>query len=126
MDRLEHVVDVFFEHLSVTPELPRLLLQEVAAGKPPPDEVLVILRRNVAHLRGILADGWADGSIRPGHPLLTAVSVVSQPVYISIMAPVLKAIGGLDLEDPATRNEVAVHVKSFVRAGLTPCEESHS
>ncbi len=126
MQRLEAVVDVFFEHLAVTPEIPRLLLQEVAAGKPPPEEVLMILQRNVAHLRGILEEGWADGSIRPGHPLLTAVSVVSQPVYMSVMAPVFKAIGGFDLQDPTTRDEVALHVKTFVRAGLTPCEESHS
>ena len=112
--------------LAVTPEIPRLLLQEVAAGKPPPDEVLTILKRNVAHLSGILSDGWGDGSIRPGHPLLTAISVVSQPIYMSVMAPVFKAIGGIDLQDRATRNEVADHVKTFVRAGLTPGEESHS
>lgn len=126
MERLEAVVDVFFEHLAGRPEIPRLLIQEVAAGKPPPAEVLTMLRRNIAHLRGILEEGWADGSIRRGHPLLTAVSVVSQPVYMSVMAPVFKAIGGLDLQNPATRHEVALHVKTFVRAGLTPCEESHS
>ena len=126
MERLDSVVDVFFEHLAVVPEIPRLLLREVAAGKPPPDQVLAILRRNIYRLGGILSDGQMDGSMRPSHPLLTAISVVSQPVYMSVMAPVFKAIGGIDLQDRATRNDVAHHVKTFVRAGLAPREESRS
>jgi AcrR family transcriptional regulator len=123
MDRLASVIDVFFGHLVANPELPRLLLQEVAAGKQPPAEVVKILRRNVAHISGILADGWAQGSLRSGHPLLTAISVVSQPIYMSVMAPMLREVGGIDLGTPASRRAAADHVKAFVRAGLEPREE---
>jgi len=120
LERLEAIVSVFFDHLAGTPELPRLLLQEVAAGKPPPDAVLAILQRNLSNLQMVLQEGWNDGSIRPGHPVLTAMSIVSQPVYMSVMAPILQALGGVDLNDTATRGEVARHVRTFVRAGLSP------
>jgi len=120
IERVEMIVSVFFDHLAGTPELPRLLLQEVAAGKPPPETVVAILRRNVSNLQAVLQEGWQDGSIRRAHPLLAAMSIVSQPVYMSIMAPILNAVGGVDLRDPDTRDEVTRHVKTFVRAGLSP------
>jgi AcrR family transcriptional regulator len=124
LDRLEAVVDVFFDHLAVNPEIPRLLLQEVAAGKKPPAEVVAILKRNAGHIAGILTEGRKEGTVRPGHPLLSAVSVASQPLYLTIMAPLLHEVGGIDLQDPATRRVVADHVKAFVRAGLESREES--
>jgi len=98
--------------------MPRLLLQEVTAGKPPPSVVLAIVRRNAGHVVHILEEGRADGSIRPGHPLLSALSVVSQPIYMAVVAPLIRELGGIDLSDPATRGAVADHVKAFVRAGL--------
>ena len=125
VERLEAVVDVFFEHLAANPELPRLLLQEVAAGKTPPAEVVAILRRNARNVGRILSDGWADGSLRPGHPLLSAISVVSQPIYMTVVAPLLLEVGGVDLRDPETRRMAARHVKDFVRAGLESREEQH-
>ena len=126
LDRLEAVVDVFFDHLAVNPDLPHLLLQEVAAGKTPPPEVVAILRRNAGHIGRILAQGWEDGSLRRGHPTLSAVSVASQPLYMTLVAPLLLDVGGVDLRDPATRRVAADHVKAFVRAGLESREESHS
>jgi AcrR family transcriptional regulator len=125
LERIEAVVDVFFDHLAANPDLPRLLMQEVAAGKRPPAEVVAILRRNAGHIAEILADGRREGTVRPGHPLLSAISVVSQPIYLTVMAPLLRQVGGVDLQDPTTRREVANHVKAFVRAGLEAREESH-
>jgi len=124
LDRLDAVVDVFFDHLAANPEIPRLLLQEVAAGKKPPAEVVAILRRNAGHIAGMLTEGQRDGTVRPGLPLLFAVSIASQPIYLTVMAPMLREVGGVDLRDPATRRVVADHVKAFVRAGLESREES--
>ena len=125
LDRLQAVVDVFFDHLAANPDLPHLLLQEVAAGKAPPPEVVAILRRNVGHISRILTQGHDDGSVRRGHPMLSAVSVASQPLYMTLVAPLLRDVGGVDLRDPATRRMAADHVKAFVRAGLESREESH-
>ena len=64
------------------------------------------------------AEGMLDGSVRAGHPLLAALSVVSQPIYLTLIAPLAKSLGGLDLSDPKTRTMVVDHVTGFVRAGL--------
>jgi AcrR family transcriptional regulator len=125
MERLEAVIEVFFAYMLTHPELPRLLLQEVTAGKQPPAEIVKILRRNLSYIGSILADGWKDGSIRSGHPVLTSISVVSQPVYLSVMSPMLREVGGFDLAKPDLRRFATEHVKAFVRAGLEPREEEN-
>ena len=125
-ERTLHVVEVYFEHFSRHPDLPYLLLQEVAAGKPPPPVILEILRSVKDTVAGLQVEGAADGSIRPGHPLLTALSVVSQPIYLTLIAPMLHHVGGLDLRDPATRRTAVEHTLAFVDAGLAPHGDSPS
>jgi AcrR family transcriptional regulator len=124
LERLDGVVDVFFDHMGANADLPRLLLQEVAAGKQPPAAVVSILQKNAAYVMRIVSEGWADGSVRRGHPVLTALSVVAQPIYMTIMAPLLREVGGLDLADPETRRAAADHVKRFVRTGLSVRQEA--
>lgn len=123
VDRLSRVVEVFFEHLAANPDLPRLMLQQLSAGKAPPPELAALMRRNLGYVGAIVADGWQDGSIRPGHPVLTALSVVAQPIYMTIMAPVVREVGGLDLSDPRVRAQAVEHMKAFMRGGLAPAGE---
>lgn len=118
--RMAAVVGAFFEHFQGHPDMPRLMLQEIAAGKEPPPVVAATLKRVMGTLSGIQREGIEDGTIRPGHPLLTALSVVAQPIYMTLVSPFLKAITGLDLADPATRAAAVEHASAFVRAGLTP------
>ncbi len=124
LERIGRVIEVFFEHVSANPDLPRLMLQEVAAGKKPPPELVALVQRNLANVTGIVAAGWKDGSIRAGHPVLTALSVVSQPMYMTVMAPMVREVGGVDLTDPTTRAMAIDHVKAFVRAGLAAPQET--
>ena len=126
LDRMLRVVEAYFEHFEQHPDLPHLLLQEVAAGKQPPAVVLEIVRGVKEAIAGLQVEGVADGSVRPGHPVLTALSVVSQPVYLALVAPLLRTVGPFDLADPATRRLALEHTVAFVRAGLTPTKnESH-
>jgi AcrR family transcriptional regulator len=120
LDRMLRVVEAYFAHFEEHPDLPHLLLQEVAAGKQPPDVVLEILRNVKEAIAGLQVEGTADGSVRSGHPVLTALSVVSQPVYLALVAPLLRTIGPVDLAHPATRRLALEHTLAFVRAGLTP------
>jgi len=116
LDRIVRVVEAYFAHFETYPDLPHLLLQEVAAGKEPPTvvrEVVQELKRTIAELQ---AEGQRDGSVRPGHPMLTALSVVSQPVYLTLVAPLLRDVAGVDLADPETRKIVVAHATAFVRA----------
>jgi AcrR family transcriptional regulator len=120
LDRMLRVVEAYFEHFDQHPDLPHLLLQEVAAGKKPPVVVLEILRSLKESIARLQVEGVADGSVRAGHPVLTALSVVSQPVYLALVAPLLRTLGPVDLSDPATRRAALEHTLAFVRAGLTP------
>ena len=118
LDRMIHVLEAQFAHLGEHPDLPRLLLQEVAAGKQPPAVVLEIIKEIKGTLSALHVQGVADGSARPGDPLLSALSVVSQPIYLTLVAPLLQRLGDLNLQDPDGRAIVLDHITTFVRAGL--------
>jgi AcrR family transcriptional regulator len=124
LDRIVKVVEVYFRHLQIHPDLPGLLLQEIAAGKQPPPVVLEVVREVKTTIAGLQTAGEVDGSIRPGHPVLTALSVISQPIYLTLVAPLLRNVAGLDLSDPSTRALAVDHATSFVRAALAPHPES--
>lgn len=110
----------YFDHFGHQPDLPRLLLQEVAAGKDPPAVVATTVQRVMGALARLQTEGVRDGTVRGGHPTLTALSVVAQPIYMTLVAPLLLKVGGLDLQDPETRQAAITHVTRFVRAALTP------
>ncbi len=120
IDRMAAVVEAYFRHLEEHPHLPRLMLQEIAAGKPPPPVVAHTLKRVMGTLALLQQEGAADGTVRPGHPILTALSVVAQPIYMTLVSPLLNAFAGLDLEDQATRAAAVAHSIAFVRGGLSP------
>jgi len=124
LERLDAVVEALFGYVAANPDIPRLMIQEVAAGKVPPPELVALIRRNAGYVAGILTEGVRDGSIRAAHPLLGAISVVSQPVFINIMSPLLREVGGFDLTDPAVRATVVRHVKAFIREGLSCSREA--
>ena len=122
LDRIVGIVEAYFEHLALHPELPRLLLQEIAAGREPPAVVRAVFGEVKETIARLQREGAAEGSVRQGHPVLTALSVVSQPVYLSLVAPMLRSLAGIDLAEPETRRLAIAHVTSFVRKGLQPTE----
>jgi AcrR family transcriptional regulator len=123
-ERTLRAVDAYFEHFEAHPDLPQLLIQEVAAGKEPPTVVIEILRGMKETVAGLQIEGAADGSVRPGHPVLLALSVVSQPINLTLIAPLLRTFAGFDLNDPEIRKMAVEHTKAFVCAGLAPTEEA--
>lgn len=120
LDRIVRVVEAYFGHLGEHPDLPRLLLQELAAGKEPPAVVREIVSGLKRALVRLHEEGVREGSIRPGDPFLTALSVVAQPVYLTLVSPLARSIGGLDLDDPPTRARTLDHITDFVRSALEP------
>jgi AcrR family transcriptional regulator len=119
-DRMVAIVEAYFDHLRDRPDLPHLLLQEVAAGKEPPPPVARTLHRVMGTVARLQAEGSRDGTVRAGDPVLTALSVVAQPIYMTLIAPILRSVAGIDLQDAATRRATVDHVTRFVRAGLMP------
>lgn len=122
-ERIGKIVEVYFDHFAAQPDLPHLLLQEIAAGKEPPPVVPEILRQIMGTLVALHDEGVRDGTIVAGDPMLTALSVIAQPIYMTLVSPMLKAVGGLDLGHPETRRVTVAHATRFVDAGLRPDAE---
>jgi AcrR family transcriptional regulator len=118
LDRIEAAVRGGFEAIGQNPDFPQLLLQEVAAGRTPPEPVLRYVRRLWGALSALVAEGQRDGSIRSGDPLLMALSTVAQPVFLMLTRPVSAGLLGLDPEGAAFRESVSRHAVAYVRAAL--------
>jgi AcrR family transcriptional regulator len=116
IDRVAGIMRAFFEHFRANPDAPRLMLQRIAAGQAPPEPVGDIVRDVLRTLAGEIAAGQRAGQIREGHPVRLALSVVAQPVYMSLIRPILT---------PITRNPeladldpLVKQAEAFLRAGL--------
>lgn len=118
LELIERAVGVFYEYFRVHPELPRLMLQEFAAGDGPPAAAVGPIRRVHRVLDRLVRTGQARGEIRAGDPLLLVVSVVAQPLHFGLVGRELAALFNQDLDDPVRWAEVVANAVNFVRAGL--------
>lgn len=118
LDRMEAVIRSFFRHLEENPDMPQLMLQELAAGKTPPPVIVRTLQQIAGTLAMIVGEGQSDLSIRPGDPLLMALSVIYQPVHFTLIRELAREIMGLDQADPETRGRIVDHAVEFARRGL--------
>lgn len=115
LERLERVVLEFFEYLRERPELPQLMLQEAVAGRTPPAGALAMVRRVLGAFSRLVAEGQAAGRFRAGDPRLLAVSVISQPLHLTVAS---RLVVDLDPSDAAVRAALFGHARSFIRQGL--------
>lgn len=118
LDRIELVVRGVYEHLRAHPELPRLMVRELAEGGGPPAAVVGPLRRLYQALVALVVEGQERGEIRGGDPLVLVVSIVAQPIHYGLVGPAFMRLTGQDPEDPAQRAEIVRSAVDFVRAGL--------
>ena len=126
LDRATEVVRRFFEHFLEFPEMPPLILQRIATGSPPPSPVLNTMRRSLGGLARLIEEGQKAGGIRDGDPVLLALSLVSQPVYMTLVTPVLQVAAGRSFEAPAEREALVEHAAGFARAALARRDEGTS
>jgi AcrR family transcriptional regulator len=119
LDRATGVVDAYFEHFTQHPDLPRFLLQEVAAGRRPPPPIEEALQAISRKVSDVIRDGQEQGDIRAGDPLLFVLSLVSQPIYLVLVQRPLAEILGMDLTSEPLRKRAREHLLAFARAGLS-------
>jgi AcrR family transcriptional regulator len=124
LGRLEAVVRAFFGFLYESPDLPRLMLQPLTGSRPISEKVLGIMRGNIRLITSLIEEGQRDGSIRAGDPQLMALSIGSQPIWLSLARRALQAGVAIDQDDTRTRAELVDSVVRFVRAGLAAHPES--
>lgn len=118
LERIEDVVRVIYEHLRLHPELPRLMLQEFAAGEGPSAAAIGPIRRVHRSLVELVRAGQAAGEVRVADPFLLVLSIVAQPLHFGLVGRTFAALLGRDLEDPGRWAEVVENAVTFVRAGL--------
>jgi len=118
LDRLEAIVRAVFEHIRMRPQMPALIVREMASGREINAALVGTFRQLLPVITGVITEGQRDRSIRPGDPVLLALSVMAQPIYFNLARPVIAAAAGLEVGDPATAERMAEHAAAVIRAGL--------
>lgn len=118
LDRVEEVVRTIYGYLRENPDLPRLMMQELAVRHEPPAAVIEPLRRLHGALVSLIREGQAAGEVRGGDPLVMAVSIVAQPIHLGLVARAFSAATGLSLDDSENWEGIVQNAVQFTRAGL--------
>ena len=118
LDRAAAAERAYFAHFAANPGTPRLMLQELAAGRSVPHTASAPMRRIHGAMVAMIREGQADGSMRAGPPELMALGIVSQPVHLHLVLEPLRAATGIDMQDAATAARIIDNAVSFVRGGL--------
>lgn len=118
LERLVAAVRFFQDYLWNHPEMPRLMLRELASDRPLAPPVARVIRRNIASFTRMVSAGQAEGSIRPGEPHLIAMSIAGHPLFLAIAGRAIREAIGTDPGDPAIRRLISEHVITNLRAAL--------
>ncbi len=124
LDRVEALLRGFFDYLRDHPEPARLMVQQLASGHPAPQAVSRVIRANHDALTDLIAEGQADGTIRDGDPRFLALSIVAQPVWLTLVRRLLQQAVGIDQDEQDTRRDLVDTTVRFVRAGLSARPET--
>jgi AcrR family transcriptional regulator len=123
LQRLEFFIRGMFQHLSENPDMPRFMVQEIVLGEEPAPPILDTVRVVAPVLVGIIQEGQQVGTIREGDAVLMAISTLSQPIYLSIMPPVLAREDLRASGVPQPRTSPEDHAVDFVLSGLAARQE---
>jgi AcrR family transcriptional regulator len=118
LERLAMAARAFMEHMWSHPEMPCLMVRELASDRPLPPPVAKVIRRNVESFTRIITEGQADGTVRPGEPHLFAMSIAGQPLFLALAGRAIREAIGVDPGDPAMRRLITEHVITNLRASF--------
>lgn len=114
LTKIERMVRELFKHISANPDMPTYMMRELAEGPAPSAPVIETMGRALPAMAGVIAAGQQDGSIRAGEPVLLALSVVAQPVYLYLARAAIAPAAGVDVTD----ERIVEHAVTVVRALL--------
>jgi AcrR family transcriptional regulator len=121
-ERLRRVIATMVDLADSEPHFPRLLLREVASGGVNlPDGVLEKMASVFLIVRGVLAEGEAQGFLRAHNPLFTHLLIVGSVVFLVASSPVrarMRRVLGAKLPPELPRSEMAEHVAEVLLHGL--------
>lgn len=120
--RVEAVVRACFAYVADNPDMPRLMMQELAMGGVPSASLGGPMSRLHRALQSLVQEGQANGTVREGEAGVMAIFILSVPVHLSLVQVPLQAFIGVDLRSAGQRERVIEHAVSFVCAGLSATE----
>jgi len=118
LDKVESVVRVFFDHIRNNPDMPAIIIREMASGRPVPKLISETMGEVLQRLAAVIKEGQASGMIRAGDPLLLSLSCVAQPIYLNLARRAIATAAGLDQDDAGVFHRVVEHAVETVRASL--------
>ena len=118
LDRIDLAVRAFFAHIATHPEMPAIMVREMAGGRAIAEPILAMMGTAIPLVAGAIGEGQRNGTIRAGDPLLLTLSTFAQPVYLNLARPALAIVAGLDLADPVSYARVVDHAALAVRRAL--------
>jgi AcrR family transcriptional regulator len=120
-ERLEAVIRAFFEHLLENPDQPRFMVGVRMDEERFPPAIVEVVWPVVQALVELMTEGQEKGFVREGPPMLFVLSLLSQPIYFSIVTQ--RAPHGILAFDPTSaegRELLLDHMVRFALAGLRP------
>ena len=118
LERIDAMVSALFEHLAANPDLQLLVLQQAVARQAMPDPLRARFGSLVERLANEVRAGQREGSIRAGDAMLTALSLLAQPMYFGLVGRLapdrLKGESGA----PPSAAMISSHARRFIRSGL--------
>ena len=121
--KVERLIRGMFRHLRENPDMPRFMVQELVLGDHPAPQILDTIKVVAQALIEFIGEGQVGGTIRKGDPVLLALSTLSQPIYLSIMPPVLANEELKKAGVPQPRLSPEDHAVDFVLRSLQAREE---
>lgn len=118
LERLEAVVREFLRQITAHPEMPPLMVREMASDRSVPPPIARNARRNAESIGRIIADGQREGTIRAGQPVLLALAVAGPPLFLTLAGRVIQQAFAADPKDPAVRARLQEQVIATVLASL--------
>ncbi len=122
-ERLELFVRVMFHHMKEHHDLPRFMVREIVLGDEPSPEVLETVRTVLGSLSTIMRDGQEEGKLVQGDPVLLALTLLSQPIYLSLMPRFLGREDLRDAELPEPLESAEGHVIALLRRAFFVSQE---
>jgi AcrR family transcriptional regulator len=118
LPRAGSVVTTYFEYVRTNPDLPQLMMQELVLSGVPPAAVAGPMKRVLAALSGLIAEGQERGEVKAGPVTVLGIFILSVPVHLSMMRRALRSVGGVDMGEEATFEAVVSSARQFVESGL--------
>ena len=118
LDRIEAIVRAAFQRYIEDPAMPRLILQQIASGRPAPPPARAWIRQALGILGDLVRAGQSDGTIRKGDPRFMALMAIAPILFIHLIRGPLQDAIGLDLDNRRTRKALLDQIVASVRGGL--------